>query len=119
HPIFVERVRELRVERRAEDLEVRVPLRAAEEDDVVRVHRAYASDDSLVEGFELRVEVRGVEEVRYRLVEQVITGDSRLVFITRGELLPETHGQLLTLLALEEEGITEAVVYVVARLPAR
>ena len=55
HPVLVEGVHHVQIERRAEDRKIRVPPRSAENHDVVFVHLANGSDNSLAERFELRV----------------------------------------------------------------
>jgi hypothetical protein len=55
HPVLVKGVHHVRIERRAEDRKIRVPLRSAENHDVVFVHLAKDCDNSLVERLEPRV----------------------------------------------------------------
>ncbi len=51
------------------DFEVGVPLRATEKDDVVFVNLSNSGDDVAIKWFELRVQVNGIEIMRYGLVK--------------------------------------------------
>ena len=95
HPVFVEGVHDVLVEGRAEDVEVGVPLGAAEDDDVVRVDLADAGGDALVEGLEVFVVLVELREVRDGFVEEVVAEDGGIVAVVLGDALPDGDCQLL------------------------
>jgi len=65
----VKGINELIVKWWPKDLEVCVPLGASEKDDVVFVNLSNSGDDVAIKWFELRVQVNGIEIMRYGLVE--------------------------------------------------
>ncbi len=117
-PVFVEGIDQFIVERRAEYLEIGVPLRAAEEDEVVFVHFPDGGCHAFVQGFEQGVEMVLVEKMRNGFVEQVVPDDSGFVFIPGGDFFPDGNGEFLAFGTVKKERITEAVVDIVAGLAA-
>ena len=102
-----------------ERLEITVPLRTAQQDDVVVVHLADGGYTFLIYIFQLAVEFLHVLEVRSNgLVEEFVTEDDRFVLVAVGYPAPDVTVELLADFAVEQPGIAVAVVDVVARLSA-
>lgn len=114
-------VHELRVELPVgEALEGAIPLRTAEQDDVVGIDLADHGSDALIKRLDQLVELLLVlKVVGERLVDELVTQDGGLGLVTVGNHAPDAAILLLCLLAFEEPGVAVAVVDVVARLSAR
>src|SRR5947209_13452422 len=117
-PVFVEGVDGVAVEGCAEDVEVGVPLCAAEDDDVVGIDFADGADDAAVEGFEGGVVLLELGEVGDWFVEQVVSDDGGIVGVVGGDAAPDIDGELLVGGGFEEPGVSVAVVDVGAGLSA-
>jgi len=77
-----ERVCDVRIERFAEDRKVAVPLRATEKANMVSIHLFVSARQLLVE--RSSEEFKGASlEMRYRLIQEVITEHGRLIAIVR------------------------------------
>ena len=87
---------------------------------MVRIDLADGLYRPFVQRFELGIQfVHGLKVGGYRLIDEFIAQDDRLVLVTLGNTLPDVAEELLALLALEKPGVAVAVVDVIARLSAR
>src|SRR5712692_249692 len=69
HPVLVKSVDELPIKGWSKYLEVGIPLRAPQKDNVIPVHLSYARNDLAVERLQLWVQRRSIEIVCNWLVE--------------------------------------------------
>ena len=100
-----------------EGLEITVPLRTAQEYDMVLIYLADSRYTFFIYIFQLSVELFYILEVRSdRLVVQFITQDDRLVLIMIGNLAPDVAVKLLALLAVEQPRIAVAIINIIACL---
>ena len=105
-----------------ERLEVAIPLSTTQENDVVVVYFTDSLGGTLVETFELGIQLRLQFLGKHggdRLVHQFVTEDDRFVLVSVGDGLPNLAELLLTSFAHEEPRITISIVDIVAGLTAR
>ena len=87
---------------------------------MVRIHLADSSRHPLVERLKLGIELRNILEVwSYRLIDEVICNDYRLILIILGDTFPDIAEKLLRGLALKEPRVAVAVIDVVTGLSTR
>jgi len=85
----VERVGGVRIERFAEDRKVRVPLRAAKKQNMMRIHFSDLARHLLVDRFKQRIQRCQLRKMRDRLIQQVITEHGWLIAIVRRQPPPD------------------------------
>jgi len=99
-PVFVKHIDHLRIPRGSEAVVVvAIPISLDEEDMVVAVRTDGIGDASVK-----RAQECAAGKVPGGLVDQIISGDPRLVLVTFGNPLPEAHGLVLVRHAVPKRG---------------
>ena len=102
-----------------ERLEIAVPLRTADEHDVIGIHLANCLHRAFVERLEQCVERIHVFKVwGYWLIDEFIAEDYSFILVMESDFLPDIAEKSLALFALKQPGIAVTVVDIVAGLSA-
>src|ERR1700687_2557382 len=117
-PIFVKCINQVRGERSAKYVEVRVPLRAAKNDDMVLVYGTDPSGNPLIKWLKLRIVFLQFREMRNWLVEQIVSDYGGIASVMAGDPFPYLYRQLLICFRLVKPRITPAVINVRTGLSA-
>ena len=101
-------------------LEIAVPLGGPKQYDMVSVHLPDRRHRTLMQSLQLPVHLIHLLEIRgYRLINQLIAQNHRLIFIIVRDPSPNRAEKLLALLTLEQPGITIAIVNIISGLATR
>src|SRR6185312_6101162 len=71
-PVFMKLVDQPIVKWRTEGLKVRIPLRSSQDDDMIFIYRPDSGGNPFIQGFQPGIEMRFVEIMRDRFIQQVV-----------------------------------------------